>query len=108
MNKNYRLGGSKHTIISGIYFNHRNLTDLSCLEELDKYLSDKVEKIISEDGLRHKKPIKDRLYIEGVKNTITKYYSFRKGFEERQMCKMPSVRIHNIKRLLQWLQRKGN
>lgn len=108
LTKNYRLGGSKHTIISGIYFNHRNLTDLSCLDELDKYLSDKVEKVISEDGLRHKKPIKDRLYIEGVKNTITKYYSFRKGFEERQMCKMPSVRIHNIKRLLQWLQRKGN
>lgn len=106
LTKNYRLGGSKHTILSGIYFNHRNLTDFSCLDELDRYLLEKVEKVISEDGIRHKKSIKDKAYINGVTHTILKYYSFKKGFEKRQMCKMPSVRIHNIKKLLQWLQRK--
>lgn len=108
LTKNYRLGGSKHTILSGIYFNHKNLTDLSCLDDLDKYLLDKVEEIISEKGLRHRKRMEDTRYIDGIKNTIKNNYSFKKGFTERQMCKLSSMGIHKIKGLLQWLQGREN
>ena len=108
LTKNYRLGGSKHTILSGVYFNHKNLTDLSCLDQLDDYVHEQVETVVSDKGIRHQKPIKDKCYIDGVKRTIENNYSFRKGFTDRQMCKLSSMRIHKIKGLLQWLQEKEN
>lgn len=107
LTKNYRLGGSKHEIISGIYFNHKNITDFSSLEELDSYMYSKTDEYVSEEHIKHKMPI-DGNYVEAIRTNIKEHYSFIRGFCERQMCKMSSAKIHQIKGFLVWLQRIGN
>lgn len=106
LTKNYRLGGNKHEIFSGVYFNHRNITDLSTLELLDNYLYKKVDELININGIKHKKNISED-FCKGIRDNIKKHYSFSKGFTERQMCRMASIRITKIKGLLTWEQKQN-
>lgn len=76
---NTRLYNSKSKAFVGIYFSNRFITDLSDLEGLDNYLSNKI------NGLQNQK----------VKKIISRF-SFSKGFKDKIFRKFSFVEFSDI------------
>lgn len=101
LTRNYNLSGRKSNIKSGIYFKHRNLTEVKQLAKLDKYLYDSVDKYINPKAITCKSKIPDG-FCEGIVNKIKSHYSFEKGFSNRLMCHLSSADIKAVKRIIKY------
>lgn len=99
LTRNFRLGGQRQNVLTGIYFNHRRLNDLRQLKELDSYLYDKADKYLATANLKNPSDAKEKTYT-GVCKKIKEHYSFYYGFIERRMCHMPSPYIKMVKKML--------
>lgn len=101
---NYYLGGAKCNILSGIYFKHTLLTDISQLEALDKKLAANFKKLTP-------KILDNRLHATGyaskLKKELTDKYSFVQGYQKRRMCHMTSADFKMIKHVLQYEEAKN-
>ncbi len=99
---NYRLSGTKNDILSGVYFKHRFLSELTQLKELDEYLKKQVEKIndksISEKMFYFDNKNMQIEYIEKIKKHICDNFSFEEGYKSRRMHRIPAHYFRIIKR----------
>lgn len=101
LTRNYKLSGKKTDVKSGIFFKHRQLTDISQLRELDKHLSDDVDKYIMPELIKCKKGLPQG-FCENIAKKIKANYSFEKGFTERRMCRLSSSDIKSAKWTLKY------
>lgn len=101
LTRNYRLSGKKTDVKSGIFFKHRQLTNLSQLRQLDEYLYEEVKKYITPKRILCNKDIpKD--FCDNIAKKIKDNYSFENGFSERRMCYLSSSDIKSAKWILKY------
>lgn len=97
---NYYLGGAKSNILSGIYFKHSMLTDITQLKELDNILYAKFDAEITQEMFDGK--FADKEFVNKLRSKIHQEYSFAKGFTERRMCHFTSADFKMVKYILQY------
>jgi len=100
LTRNYYLGGAKSNILSGVYFKHSMLTDITQLEQLDKILYEKFHTEITQKMFDDK--FTDKEFVNKLRNKIHQEYSFEKGFTERRMCHLTSADFKMVKHVLQY------
>lgn len=101
LTRNYKLSGKKTDVKSGIFFKHRQLTNVNQLQELDKHLNEAVDHYITSGRIKWKKEAPVGFY-EKISKKIKDNYSFEKGFVERRMCKLSSTDIKSAKWILKY------
>lgn len=101
LTRNYKLSGKKTDVKSGIFFKHRQLTDVSQLRELDNHLNKDVDKYITPKRIKCKKVL-PKGFCENIAKKIKYNYSFEKGFSERRMCRLSSSDIKSAKWTLKY------
>lgn len=98
---NYRLSGTKSDILSGIYFKHHFLTDISQLKELDLYIEEQLDRLnsntISKSIFKFPNIVRED-YINNMKQYIHSKFSFENGFKNRVMYEIPANCFKIIKK----------
>lgn len=105
LTRNYRLGGTKSNILSGVYFKHSMLTDTIQLKRLDEILYKKFDVEITQKIFDGK--FDDRDFVNKLRKKVHQEYSFEKGFTERRMCHFTSADFKMVKHILQYEEKKN-
>jgi hypothetical protein len=98
------LSGRKSYVATGIYYNHRFLTNLKQLDELDDWLKLKVLDLDFPNTLfRYSKGRPYEEYVAMIRKKLLTY-SFRKNFEGRNIMRCPYY--NNVQNALQHIYLK--